>query len=208
MLALVIWGSYLSEHKICNLELNPKEGKEKGYRNFKNYYSINEEIYTFSNQWISNIKIEEILGKDFSIWNSVGITNLDQSYVFPITREKSDKLIQVYENEIYKNLEALKNRIENYYFCPIEKQNEERAEILNCIENLDSNKNEMYELFLKVVRKFNDDKLKLAIKNNKNELLSIRTVPCNKEEEDCSCDYIYEYITPNNEVIEHREHSF
>lgn len=207
MLALVIWGSYLSEHKICNLELNPKEGKEKGYRNFKNYYSINEEIYTFSNQWISNIKIEEILGKDFSIWNSVGITNLDQSYVFPITREKSDKLIQVYENEIYKNLEALKNRIENYYFCPIEKQNEERAEILNCIENLDSNKNEMYELFLKVVRKFNDDKLKLAIKNNKNELLSIRTVPCNKEE-DCSCDYIYEYITPNNEVIEHREHSF
>lgn len=204
MKALIMYGSYGCSVKLAEIEKETDIKKLEEYREPEKLYKITKEY--LSCKYI-DINIKGVL-KDINPYSdSIGfIGNLMESYIIPITDEQFSDLL----SSKYKKIKNYYNkRIEEYYQADLIKRSYMISELTEEISKLDINiREEIYNSFLKTIAKISEEALKKAKKTGEKQILSKRIVKCNNPKEECNFDILIEYITPDNQIEEVRQHTY
>lgn len=210
MKAIIMYGSYGANLMLAEIEKETSEEKLKGYRQPELVYRIVKEDLDCK---YSDLETKDVLRENFNFYSdTIGfIGYLMDSYIVPITDDNYNSLIESYKkkfNDIVKYYEEKINAFKNEN--NLIKRNIMLDKILNGINKIDdtTKQKELRERFLKVIKEIRQEIEEKARVTGERQVLSKRNVKCNNTKEECNFDIITEYVLPNSEVVEEREHTY
>lgn len=207
MKSLIIYGSYGCYAMLAEIEkeTDPKELKD---------YKEPEKLYKVTNKYLdckySDIDIKSIL-KDINYYSdNIGfVGSLMESYVVPLDNEQFCKLKASTDEKLNDTINYYNKRIEEYYNADFLERSSMLSKITGEIGKLDiSTREKIHNNLLNVIRKINTETLDKAKETGEKQILSKMMVRCNNPKEECNFDVIIEYITPENDIEEVRQHTY
>ena len=210
MLALIIYDSYMSRIMIAKIDKDEELGREKGSRFAEKYYRIDEIFYVqkYNEEGISSEKLEEILNKEIWSMESIGYTSLQEPYIYKISEEEKNKLIEYVSERKNERLNRVENLISTWEKVLPKEREKLLREIIIELEHLEINKEEMYDKFSKEIDLHVEKLTKLAKETGKDQLYFQDIVRCNKKEEECNWDIVSRFINEKGKEVIIRNHSY
>lgn len=205
MKALIIYGSYGSSAKLADIEKITDKEILKDFREPEKAYKITKEYLTCS---YADVK-KHLKDVNFYIDNIGFINRLQESYVVPITEEKFGILLNCLDEKYNDTINYYNKRFLEYKEANPFNRIIVLQKLLAEIERLDlSVRSTIYKNFGKVIKEVREKVTLKAKETGERQVLSKRNVPCNNPHIECNFDIITEYILPNGELVEERQHAY